>query len=131
MGRINGRGLVRKVEVTNIIEGPDKNSVEVCDFHMFTGGYMSGTVAIVEHSDGRISEIPVRLIRFVEAKKKEVSTKPFTTPNEIDFKFVSSEIVRGMTNAGLSVLQKEELQNVGEIVISNHLIHTDKGYKRG
>jgi hypothetical protein len=36
---------------------------------MFTGGYMSGTVAIVEHEDGRISEVPINLCRFVDHKK--------------------------------------------------------------
>lgn len=64
---------MRKIQITNIIESaaPDhpgtvtRSETEICDFHMFTGGYMSGTVAIVEHEDGRISEVPTRLCKFV------------------------------------------------------------------
>ena len=69
---------MRDVEITNIIESQAKDhpgteirhEKEICKFHMFTGGYISGTVAIVEHDDGRVSEIPVHLCRFINKGAK-------------------------------------------------------------
>lgn len=42
-------------------------------------------------------------------------------PQEVDYKLIASEIVRGMTNSNLSQDQQKALNYVVKVVLSNHL----------
>lgn len=44
-------------------------------------------------------------------------------PTELDYRFIASEIVRGMTNSRLSSDQKKALQSVAQGVMVNQLVY--------